>query len=142
MGIKTLSLALSVVLLSGLTLQSYAAYPPSWVVADISIPRLEKPYDSDNQPDVGFRMIAASVVNMGLNELPFVAFLEIRDSTGVTIFLNYHTGVIDIEGRLGIASSWQVPDFEAEYELRAFVISNFTKPQVLTEVKTSQFADL
>lgn len=141
MGVKALSIALIAVWLSGLILQSYGAYPPPRVAAGISAPEL-KFLGSTFYPDMGDRMITASVTNMGREELQFVAFLEIRDSQGVTIFLQYHTGLIKVEGRSEIASSWQAPDLQAKYELRAFVISNFTKPQILTDVSIRHIANI
>jgi hypothetical protein len=106
--------------------------PPTYI---LSVPKLIKtcnvPADSCGQSQT--RMMSTMFINNDDKPVQFVVFLEIRDSAGVTVFLQFHIGAV--EGRFGhntreMASSWQ-PEKAGEYELRTFAISNFTNPEVL-----------
>jgi hypothetical protein len=72
-------------------------------------------------------------------EKPFVVIVEARDETGVTILLQFQIGRLTANGQSEVGVSWR-PETAGEYELRAFVISDFTNPEILTGVRTSQVA--
>jgi hypothetical protein len=79
------------------------------------------------------RMIATNVTVNSDPGLRFVVFLEVRDSHGITVYLQFHTVAVEGNDRLEIASLW-LPQESGSYELRAFAVSNFTKPVVLSDV--------
>lgn len=109
--------------------------PPTPPIYILSVPKLIKPCDAPVAACTfnPTRMMVTTFINNDDKPVQFVVFLEVRDSAGVTVFLQFHTGAT--EGRFGhntleMASSWQ-PEKYGEYELHTFAISNFTKPEVL-----------
>ncbi|MGI0048871.1 MAG: hypothetical protein ACREAW_04965 [Nitrososphaera sp.] len=78
-------------------------------------------------------MLTANVTNNSTQSLSYVAFLDLRDSEGVTQYLEFHKGRLDLEASSDIASSW-TPDRPGEYELRVFVISDFENPKILSQI--------
>jgi hypothetical protein len=102
----------------------------------ISTPKLENAIS----PASDFKMVTVTFGNSTPNDSPFVLFLEARDKKGVTIFLQYHTGVMNAGSHADFASSWHSNKELVRYDIRAFAISNFTRPAVLTEVTTTDLA--
>lgn len=72
--------------------------------------------------------------------MPIVGFIEVRDSTGVTVALEskFGTWVVGVEGYYSHRGMYWVPEAPGRYEIRAFAISNFTNPEVLTAVSMNQ----
>jgi hypothetical protein len=102
----------------------------------IGLPKLEYPIDSVSD----FKMVNVTFANTTPNDSSYVVFLEVRDKNGITEYLEFHTGVIGAHDRLNLASSWHAPEDLARYELRAFAISNFTRPILLTELTITDLA--
>lgn len=82
-------------------------------------------------------VISTTVVNNRDSVLPFTAIIEVRDESDVTVYLRFQIGDVNANGQSEIGLSW-LPKDEGSYQLRAFAISNFTRPQVLAWVKTSE----
>jgi len=70
-------------------------------------------------------------------EKPFVIIIEARDTTGVTSYLQFQIGRLSAQGISDVGVSW-LPEKAGTYELRAFAISNFTNPIILTDVRTGE----
>ena len=69
-------------------------------------------------------------------QLPFVGFIEVRDENGITQSLSYQSNEIALNDTIGIGVSW-VPEKPITYVIRSFAFTNFTNPQILTDVKES-----
>jgi hypothetical protein len=87
----------------------------------------------DDPPGGGQRLLTATIANNSTQSLSYAAFLDLRDSEGVTQYLEFHKGRLDPEASSDIASSW-TPDRPGEYELRVFVISDFENPEILSQI--------
>jgi hypothetical protein len=83
------------------------------------------------------RILSTKITNNLDDPLQFIVFLEVRDSKGITIFLEFHKGTVESGGRTEVGSSWRLPQEQGEYELRAFAVSNVTSPTVIAWVKSA-----
>lgn len=63
----------------------------------------------------------------------FLALFEIRDSNGVSVYIAWHTGIVNPENDVVVGVSW-MPEEVDEYDIRTFLISNWTNPEVLSAV--------
>ena len=87
---------------------------------------------------VGQQVVLTTQINNNLDdELPFVALIEVRDSSGITVYLAWQTGTLDANDRAEVGLSW-TPEDSGDYQVRTFVVSNLNNPTVLSEVKTTQ----
>lgn len=82
-------------------------------------------------------VLSTSVVNNLDRAQPFAAILEVRDSSGVTVFLAWQTGSLNQAGQTQVGLSW-TPDNPGNYTIRTFVISDLNNPQILSKVMESQ----
>jgi len=82
-------------------------------------------------------ILTTAVTNENAQSQPFVALIEVRDSNDITVYLAWQTGTLPANGRADIGLSW-TPDFADTYEVRTFVISSLSSPQILSEIATSQ----
>jgi hypothetical protein len=64
---------------------------------------------------------------------PYAAIIEIRDSDGVTLSLNWIAGSINGKNLTNVGISW-TPEEAEEYGIRTFVITNLTSPEILSMV--------
>ncbi len=64
---------------------------------------------------------------------PYAAIIEIRDSDGVTLSLDWVEGSINGKNLTNVGISW-TPEEAEVYELRTFVITNLTSPEILSQV--------
>jgi len=130
-----LSLAIIVCLLSFSILP---AQSQDFIITDLSDPVLK---DISRHDTIGTaKFITTTIVNGEDFEKPFVIIIEARDTTGVTTYLQFQIGILSARGISGISDvgvSW-LPEKPGKYELRAFAISNFTNPQILTDVRTGE----
>jgi plastocyanin len=69
-------------------------------------------------------------------DTPFLTIIEVRNSQGVTEDISWISGVIEGMDRVETAVSW-IPTHGGSFELRAFAISSFDSPQVLSSVMTT-----
>jgi hypothetical protein len=90
---------------------------------------------------VGQQVALATVVSSTFDreELLFVAIIEVRDSDGVTVSIGWQTGSINPQDNTEVAMSW-IPENPGTYELRTFLISSLSNPQILTPVASSEVA--
>jgi hypothetical protein len=102
----------------------------------LSYPELISLNIADSGTTSPYRMVKTTLSNAYEHDLPYVVFVEIRDSYGITLYLQFHTGVLGGTEYTELGSSWRVPYEVGTYELRAFAISNFTKPEVIVNVRS------
>jgi hypothetical protein len=81
-------------------------------------------------------VLTTTVTNNADDELPFVALIEVRDSSGITVYLAWQTGVMNADDRTEVGLSW-TPEDAGDYSIRTFVVSNLNNPVVLSEVMTT-----
>jgi hypothetical protein len=86
---------------------------------------------------VGQQIILSTQVRNN-NDAPvnFVALIEVRDSASITQFLAWQTATLDSDGSIEVGLSW-TPDIAGTYSVRTFAINSLSKPQILSEVETS-----
>lgn len=65
----------------------------------------------------------------------FVGLIEVRDQTGVTVFLSWQSNVVEPLGNKTIGVSWLVQN-STSYQSRTFAITNFENPLVLSPVES------
>lgn len=77
-------------------------------------------------------------------EMQFVSLVEVRDESGLTIFLAWQTGELlaadymtNTYNNTTMSFSW-LPETPATYEVRTFVISNLENPQILSPVERAE----
>ncbi|AFU57027.1 hypothetical protein Ngar_c00770 [Candidatus Nitrososphaera gargensis Ga9.2] len=81
-------------------------------------------------------VLSTTVKNNEAASTPYAAIVEVRDSKGITVFLNWQTGTLQADGTTGIGLSW-TPETPGTYTARVFVLSGLTNPQILSETITS-----
>jgi hypothetical protein len=69
-------------------------------------------------------------------ELSFVAILEVRDSSGVTVSIGWQSGSLPAQGQTEVGMSW-LPKDPGNFQVRTFLISDLLSPQVLSEVAST-----
>jgi len=82
-------------------------------------------------------VLTTSVRNNNASPQDFVALIEVRDSTGITVFLAWQTGTLPANGQTQVGLSW-TPEFTDDYTIRTFVISDLNNPRVLSPVSESE----
>jgi len=81
-------------------------------------------------------VLSTSVSNKIDEDQPFVALVEVRDSSGVTVFLGWTTGSLSANGQAAVGLSW-TPEQSGTYEVRTFVLSSLSSPTILSDVVKS-----
>lgn len=79
----------------------------------------------------GEYILTATVQNEAPAQQNIVIIVEIRDKEGITQYLAFQMTTLDPEQVSNIGISW-TPSNAGTYELRSFVISNFSQPEVLS----------
>lgn len=69
--------------------------------------------------------------------VPYVLILEIRNQDGITTLLQWQNGTIGPYGESYPTRFYWLPTEKGNYEVRNFVISNFTQPEVIATVRAS-----
>jgi hypothetical protein len=82
-------------------------------------------------------VLSTSVRNNNAAPQDFVALIEVRDSSGITVYLAWQTGTLPANGQTQVGLSW-TPEFTDDYTVRTFVISDLNNPRVLSEVSESE----
>jgi hypothetical protein len=67
---------------------------------------------------------------------PFVALIEVRDGSGVTVFLALQGGMLEPNGSTEVGVLWQ-PDSPGEFEARTFAVAELGGGEVISPVATS-----
>jgi hypothetical protein len=115
----------------------FEAYAMSLGMPSVTVPKLISPgHCAVIPPPNPYLVLTTGLTNNYDYDLQFVILLEVRDSDGVTQLLESHSGSMAGNGRTEVGSLWRFPQDSGQYELRAFAISNFTNPTILTEVKS------
>jgi hypothetical protein len=83
-------------------------------------------------------MISTTYRNIIENDLSFVGIIEIRDQSGITVYLGWQTGVIKPLGNKTFGVSWfaEAPNF---YMARTFAFSDLETYKVLSAVEIREF---
>ena len=81
-------------------------------------------------------VITTDVQNNQDQPRPATVIVEVRNSDGITAYLQWQTATIAANGEIQVGLSW-IPEGAGDYEIRTFVVSNLTTPQVLSDVVTS-----
>ncbi len=63
----------------------------------------------------------------------FLALFEIRNSDGVSVYIAWQTGIIYPKDDVVVGVSW-MPEEAGDYDVRTFLLSNLTQPEVLSVV--------
>ena len=69
-------------------------------------------------------------------EIPFVAIIEVRDSSGVTVSIGWQSASLPAHGQTEVGMSW-LPKDPGNFQVRTFLISDLLSPQVLSEVAST-----
>ena len=80
--------------------------------------------------------LSSEIKNGEKQAQPFVTIIELRNQDGITQFLQFQSGRLDVNATSNIGIMWD-PGRAGAYELRSFVLSNFTQPEVLSSVHTA-----
>ncbi len=69
-------------------------------------------------------------------ERAFVIVVEIRNGDGVTTYLSWQSGIIEVNGNYTMETVWTptVGQGGSNYEIRCFAITDFENPRVLSSV--------
>jgi len=81
-------------------------------------------------------VLSTTIKNNEVASTSYAAIVEVRDSDGVTVYLNWQTGTLPADDSIGIGLSW-TPDQPGTYTARVFVLSGLTNPQILSPTVTS-----
>jgi hypothetical protein len=89
------------------------------------------------------RYLSATLQATGSNisvsqQLPFITIIEVRNSDGTTVFLEFNMGTLNGNTPSEVGVVWQPTD-AGQYELRVFAISNFKNPEILSGVQTFKY---
>ena len=80
--------------------------------------------------------LVSTVQNNNPNILqPVLSLFEIRDSIGVTVFLEFQIGTLNPGGSADFAMSW-MPARSGNYEFRSFIMNDFNHQEILSAVHT------
>lgn len=69
----------------------------------------------------------------------FTGIIDLRDAVGVSLNLQWQTGVLQANGEQEIEVSWAANFDTTQVTAHAFVISDFEEPIILSSVATSSF---
>ncbi len=81
-------------------------------------------------------VLSSTIQNKENTSGPYAAIVEVRDSNGVTVYLQWQTGTLPANGSTNVGVSW-TPDMPDTYTIRVFVLSSLSNPQILSEIVTS-----
>jgi hypothetical protein len=70
--------------------------------------------------------LSTTLANNNDQVQPFVVLIEVRESSGVTIFLALQSGILDPSGTTDVGVLWQ-PNQAGKFEVRTFAITNITE---------------
>ena len=93
-----------------------------------------------NEVGVGDQiLLMTDIINNNDKEQPFFALFELRDQYGVTLSIQIVTSDLAPRGSTGAGLSW-MPEASGTYELRIFVISSLSQPEVLSPISSNMLA--
>lgn len=77
------------------------------------------------------KYIVFNVTNNNDTEEPIVAIVDVRDASGVTVFLEFIIGTLNSGQTSEMGISWAINE-PGQYMIRSFAVTNFTKPEILS----------
>jgi hypothetical protein len=93
--------------------------------------------DSDAPLVAGGQLGLSTVIENNADiEQSFVALIEVRNESGITVYLAWQSGSLEPSDSTQIEVSW-TPEFGGEYEIRTFAINGFAEGNVLSQVATT-----
>jgi hypothetical protein len=84
-------------------------------------------------------VIAKNFTNSNDKEMDYTFLVEVRDESGITQYLAWQKSNALPMSTREVGVSW-TPEIATEYEIRTFVVSNMTNPQVIDFVETAKFS--
>jgi hypothetical protein len=121
---------------SNLLLESQQALAASAVVTNGAMPPPVSIEDSSDNSvsrvsEVNETLkITRGFINQHEKERSFVCFFEIRNSDGVTVFLEMLNGSAKPQNQSHLSISW-LPEHKETFEVRTIIISNLTNPEFI-----------
>ena len=100
-------------------------------------PNLTSTFDGRNTTHTPVKQFVVSTevthTNCSTNHQPFAAVIEIRNSAGITEYLNWQSGVLlsSTTDAVHIGLDW-TPAHAGNYEIRTFVMKDFETPEILS----------
>jgi hypothetical protein len=80
--------------------------------------------------------LSTTIENDRSVEQPFVTLIEVRDSSGITVYLAWQTGNLQPADSTMIGVSW-TPEASGTYEVRTFSLTSLSEGLVISEVATA-----
>jgi hypothetical protein len=81
-------------------------------------------------------VLSIAITNQNDNPQPLVQLVEVRDESGVTVFLAWQSMEAGPSSQTDIGVSW-TPARPGDYQIRTFTVSGFENPQVLSAVQAT-----
>ncbi len=95
--------------------------------------------DRLNSLDVGEQVIVTTTHYSHVEQdLTYIALIEIRDESSITVLLSWQIGTLEATGNKTIGVSWVVPESSHYYHSRVFAITNFEEPHILSTVEVCE----
>jgi hypothetical protein len=86
----------------------------------------------------GQYLIAVNATNNDeIRDWASVVIVEVRDSNGITLWLNWHSQTVSANSSYGLDMSW-MPEHPGTYQIRSFVISSLSNPRIFSDVKETE----
>ncbi|WP_415280724.1 hypothetical protein [Candidatus Nitrososphaera sp. FF02] len=93
--------------------------------------------DELDEVSVGQQIVLSTTVNNNRNvDMDYAAIIEVRDSDGFTVLLQWATGNLPANDEVGVGLSW-TPMEAGTYTVRTFVLSDISNPSALSTIVTS-----
>jgi hypothetical protein len=80
-----------------------------------------------------FVILDAEIKSNVATSQPYIVLIEVRNSNDLTVSLQFQTGILKPFDSTEIGNSW-LPEKTGVYKLRAFALSNFESPEILSGV--------
>jgi hypothetical protein len=86
----------------------------------------------------GQYLIAVNATNNDkIRDWASVIIVEVRDSNGITVWLNWHSQIVSANSTIGVGMSW-MPEYPDTYTVNTFVISSLDNPRIFSDVKQTE----
>jgi hypothetical protein len=111
----------------------------AWEMPSVSIsrPSLSAISGDGGRLVTGAQLVLVTNIENDRNaDQPFVALVEVRDSSGVTVHLAWQSGTLRPAESIEVGVSW-TPETSGIYQVRTFAVSSLAAPIVLSEVTTA-----
>ena len=93
-----------------------------------------------DQVNPGQQVILSTTIANNLDkDQQFAAIIEVRDSSGITVFLAWQIGKLNSDDEAEVGLSW-TPNTSGQYTIRTFVVSDLANPDILSSVQETKFS--